>query len=72
VIAVNDSVKSKFPICVSKEEKDENLFFTNHLTTKHQMQKLFSTNQIRTWIGLYAVVIWKGRNSYTTSKNLTT
>lgn len=40
VIAVNDSVKSKFPVCVSKEEKDENLFFTNHLTAKHQMQKL--------------------------------
>jgi hypothetical protein len=45
VIAVNDSVKSKLPVCVSKEEKDENLFFTNRLTTKHQMQKLFNTNQ---------------------------
>jgi hypothetical protein len=27
VIAVTDSVKSKLPVCVSKQEKDENFFF---------------------------------------------
>jgi hypothetical protein len=56
-------------LCV-KRGKGRKFIFYKSLNSKAPNAEI--TNQIKTWIGLYAVVIWKGRNSYTTLKNSTT